>query len=169
MGVLFITALIITADQISKSLIKSTMTLYDVIPVIPGYFYLTYIINEGMAFGIDFPFGIGTLFFSGVSLIITCFLVWILWCERNNNLLMRVSLALILGGAIGNLIDRSFTLFNLFGYNGVIDFIDLGFGNSFRWPYIFNLADMSVSIGIIIFITCSFFNSKPNELDNENT
>ena len=58
MGVLFI-----TADQISKSLIKSTMALYDVIPVIPGYFYLTYIINEGMAFGIDLPFGIGTLFF----------------------------------------------------------------------------------------------------------
>ena len=76
MGVLFITALIITADQISKSLIKSTMTLYDVIPVIPGYFYLTYIIYEGMAFGIDLPFGIGALFFSGVLYIgLTIFLI----------------------------------------------------------------------------------------------
>ena len=50
MGVLFITALIITADQISKSLVKSTMTLYDVIPVIPGFFQLNYITNKGMAF-----------------------------------------------------------------------------------------------------------------------
>ena len=147
MGVLFITALIITADQISKSLIKSTMTLYDVIPVIPGYFYLTYIINEGMAFGIDLPFGIGTLFFSGVSLIITCFLVWILWCERNNNLLMRVSLALILGGAIGNLIDRI-----LFGE--VVDFFDFMIGD-FHW-YIFNIADSAVTVGIILMLFYSF-------------
>ena len=147
MGVLFITALIITADQISKSLIKSTMTLYDVIPVIPGYFYLTYIINEGMAFGIDFPFGIGTLFFSGVSLIITCFLVWILWCERKNNLLMRISLALILGGAIGNLVDRI-----LFGE--VVDFFDFMIGD-FHW-YIFNIADSAVTVGIILMLFYSF-------------
>ena len=147
MGVLFITALIITADQISKSLIKSTMTLYDVIPVIPGYFYLTYIINEGMAFGIDLPFGIGTLFFSGVSLIITCFLVWILWCERKNNLLMRISLALILGGAIGNLIDRI-----LFGE--VVDFFDFMIGD-FHW-YIFNIADSAVTVGIILMLFYSF-------------
>ena len=120
MGVLFITALIITADQISKSLVKSTMTLYDVIPVIPGFFQLNYITNKGMAFGINLPVGIS--FFSGISLIITCFLVWILWCERKNNLLMRISLALILGGAIGNLIDRI-----LFGK--VIDFFDFMVGD----------------------------------------
>ena len=154
MGVLFITALIITADQISKSLIKSTMTLYDVIPVIPGYFYLTYIINEGMAFGIDFPFGIGTLFFSGVSLIITCFLVWILWCERNNNLLMRVSLAFILGGAIGNLIDRLMSCIPNSSYTGVVDFIDIRWGVH-KW-YIFNIADSAVTVGIILMLFYSF-------------
>ena len=145
MGVLFITALIITADQISKSLIKSTMTLYDVIPVIPGYFYLTYIINEGMAFGINLPVGIS--FFSGISLIIICFLVWILWCERKNNLLMRISLASILGGAIGNLIDRI-----LFGE--VIDFFDFMVGD-FHW-YIFNIADSAVTVGIILMLFYSF-------------
>ena len=64
MGVLFITALIITADQISKSLVKSTMTLYDIIPVIPGFFQLNYITNKGMAFGINLPVGIS--FFSGI-------------------------------------------------------------------------------------------------------
>ena len=145
MGVLFITALIITADQISKSLIKSTMTLYDVIPVIPGFFQLNYITNKGMAFGINLPVSIS--FFSGISLIITCFLVWILWCERKNNLLMRISLALILGGAIGNLIDRI-----LFGE--VVDFFDFMIGD-FHW-YIFNIADSAVTVGIILMLFYSF-------------
>ena len=145
MGVLFITALIITADQISKSLVKSTMTLYDVIPVIPGFFQLSYITNKGMAFGINLPVGIS--FFSGISLIITCFLVWILWCERKNNLLMRISLALILGGAIGNLIDRI-----LFGE--VVDFFDFMIGD-FHW-YIFNIADSAVTVGIILMLFYSF-------------
>jgi len=145
MGVLFITALIITADQISKSLVKSTMTLYDVIPVIPGFFQLNYITNKGMAFGINLPVGIS--FFSGISLIITCFLVWILWCERKNNLLMRISLASILGGAIGNLIDRI-----LFGE--VIDFFDFMVGD-FHW-YIFNIADSAVTVGIILMLFYSF-------------
>ena len=145
MGVLFITALIITADQISKSLIKSTMTLYDVIPVIPGFFQLNYITNKGMAFGINLPVGIS--FFSGISLIITCFLVWILWCERKNNLLMRISLALILGGAIGNLVDRI-----LFGE--VVDFFDFMIGD-FHW-YIFNIADSAVTVGIILMLFYSF-------------
>jgi signal peptidase II len=145
MGVLFITALIITADQISKSLVKSTMTLYDVVPVIPGFFQLNYITNKGMAFGINLPVSIS--FFSGISLIITCFLVWILWCERKNNLLMRISLALILGGAIGNLIDRI-----LFGE--VVDFFDFMIGD-FHW-YIFNIADSAVTVGIILMLFYSF-------------
>jgi len=145
MGVLFITALIITADQISKSLIKSTMTLYDVIPLIPGFFQLNHITNKGMAFGKNLPVGIS--FFSGISLIITCFLVWILWCERKNNLLMRISLALILGGAIGNLIDRI-----LFGE--VVDFFDFMIGD-FHW-YIFNIADSAVTVGIILMLFYSF-------------
>ena len=145
MGVLFITALIITADQISKSLIKSTMTLYDVIPVIPGFFQLNYITNKGMAFGINLPVGIS--FFSGISLIITCFLVWILWRERKNNLLVRISLAFILGGAIGNLIDRI-----LFGE--VVDFFDFMIGD-FHW-YIFNIADSAVTVGIILMLFYSF-------------
>ena len=145
MGVLFITALIITADQISKSLVKSMMTLYDVIPVIPGFFQLNYITNKGMAFGINLPVGIS--FFSGISLIITCFLVWILWRERKNNLLVRISLAFILGGAIGNLIDRI-----LFGE--VVDFFDFMIGD-FHW-YIFNIADSAVTVGIILMLFYSF-------------
>ena len=145
MGVLFITAIIITADQISKSLVKSTMTLHESIPAIPGFFHLTYVLNKGMAFGIDLPIGIS--FFSGISLVLTCFLIWLLWNERKNNILMRVSLALILGGAIGNLIDRI-----LFGE--VVDFFDFMIGD-FHW-FIFNIADSAVTVGIVLMLFYSF-------------
>ena len=145
MGVLFITAIIITADQISKSLVKSTMTLHESIPAIPGFFHLTYVLNKGMAFGIDLPIGIS--FFSGISSVLTCFLIWLLWNERKNNILMRVSLALILGGAIGNLIDRI-----LFGE--VVDFFDFMIGD-FHW-FIFNIADSAVTVGIVLMLFYSF-------------
>ena len=77
----------------------------------------------------------------------------------------RLSLNFILGGAIGNLIDRGFTLFNLFDYRGVIDFIDLGITGIYRWPYIFNVADMSVTIGIIIFIISTYLHNN-QEVNN---
>ena len=80
-----------------------------------------------------------------------------------------LSLNFILGGAIGNLIDRSFTLFNLFDYRGVIDFIDIGISGFYRWPYIFNVADMSVTVGIIIFIFSSYLYSNQSNANNEAT
>ena len=78
-----------------------------------------------------------------------------------------LSLNFILGGAIGNLIDRGLTLFNLFDYKGVIDFIDIGIGDFYRWPYIFNIADLSVTIGITIFILSSYMYSRQNDLEDE--
>ena len=82
MRVLFFSAIIVIADQISKSIIKYSMLLHDSIPVIPDFFHLTYVVNKGMAFGIDLPIGIGI--FSFLSIIISCFLVFILWREREN-------------------------------------------------------------------------------------
>ena len=59
MRVLFFSAIIVIVDQISKSIIKNSMHLYESIPAIPGFFHLTYVVNKGMAFGIDLPIGIG--------------------------------------------------------------------------------------------------------------
>jgi signal peptidase II len=73
----------------------------------------------------------------------TVFLAWYFWQEKNSNLMMRLSLALILAGAVGNLIDRI-----LFGT--VVDFFDFMIG-SYHW-YIFNVADSSVTIGMILYI-----------------
>ena len=146
MRVLFLSAIIIIADQISKSIIKYSMHLYESIPAIPGFFHLTYVVNKGMAFGIDLPIGIGI--FSFLSIIISCFLVFILWRERENILLVRIALALILGGAIGNLIDRIL-------FSEVVDFLDFMIGD-YHW-YIFNIADSAVTVGIILMLWHSVF------------
>ena len=146
MRVLFFSAIIVIADQISKSIIKYSMHLYESIPVIPGYFHFTYVVNKGMAFGIDLPIGIGI--FSFLSIIISCFLVFILWRERENILLVRIALALILGGAIGNLIDRIL-------FSEVVDFLDFMIGD-YHW-YIFNIADSAVTVGVILMLWHSVF------------
>ena len=146
MRVLFFSAIIVIADQISKSIIKYSMHLYESIPAIPGFFHLTYVVNRGMAFGIDLPIGIGI--FSFLSIIISCFLVFILWRERENILLVRIALALILGGAIGNLIDRIL-------FSEVVDFLDFMIGD-YHW-YIFNIADSAVTVGIILMLWHSVF------------
>mgnify|MGYP001315366467 FL=1 len=146
MRVLFFSAIIVIADQISKSIIKYSMHLYESIPVIPGFFHFTYVVNRGMAFGIDLPIGIGI--FSFLSIIISCFLVFILWRERENILLVRIALALVLGGAIGNLIDRIL-------FSGVVDFLDFMIGD-YHW-YIFNIADSAVTVGIILMLWHSVF------------
>ena len=146
MRVLFFSAIIVIADQISKSIIKYSMHLYESIPVIPGFFHFTYVVNKGMAFGIDLPIGIGI--FSFLTIIISCFLVFILWRERENILLVRIALALILGGAIGNLIDRIL-------FSEVVDFLDFMIGD-YHW-YIFNIADSAVTVGIILMLWHSVF------------
>ena len=146
MRVLFFSAIIVIVDQISKSIIKNSMHLYESIPAIPGFFHLTYVLNKGMAFGIDLPIGIGI--FSFLSIIISCFLVFILWRERENILLVRIALALILGGAIGNLIDRIL-------FSEVVDFLDFMIGD-YHW-YIFNIADSAVTVGIILMLWHSVF------------
>ena len=89
--------------------------------------------------------------FSLVSLLMTFFLAWYFWQEKNSNLTMRLSLALILAGAIGNLIDRI-----LFGT--VVDFFDFMIG-SYHW-YIFNVADASVTIGMILYIYSAVLNQS---------
>jgi signal peptidase II len=141
MRVLFVSAVLVLADQISKTIVVRTMSLYETVPVIQNFFHFTYITNDGMAFGIDFPFGY--YIFSGVSILLTLFLFWYLWSVRNDFIMIRLGLAMIIAGAIGNLIDRL-----LLGE--VIDFLDFMIGD-FHW-YIFNLADSYVTIGMTLIL-----------------
>lgn len=143
MIVIGITAFVIILDQITKILVRQNMTVNrDSLPVIQDFFHLTYVSNDGMAFGINFEGGI--YFFTAASLLMTCFLIFYLWGARKSSLLLRSSLALILGGAIGNLIDRVL-------FQEVTDFFHFIFGN-YDW-YIFNIADSAVTVGMILFLT----------------
>lgn len=146
MSVLVISFILIVIDQVSKHLVRSSMDLYDSITVIENFFHLTYISNDGMAFGINFPGGIYV--FTVASFILTVILIAYLWHERKNNLLLRVALALIIAGAIGNFIDRAL-------FKEVVDMFDFEF---WGWHfYIFNVADSSVTVGMILYLVYSFF------------
>ncbi|MBX2991615.1 MAG: signal peptidase II [Bacteroidetes bacterium] len=170
MRVLWLTFAIVVVDQVSKLLVKGISIPWLGIniqgmrygystPVLGDFFRLTYIENPGMAFGIDIG---GKLFFSIFSIILSIGILYYLYRERGEKLGFRISLALILGGAIGNLIDRTFygVLFGegpLF-YGRVVDFFDVDFFNInilgyslTRWP-VFNVADAAVTIGIVLLL-----------------
>lgn len=152
MKVLFVSAILVLADQVSKAIVVRTMSLYESIPIIENFFQFTYITNDGMAFGIDFPFGY--FIFSLVSVLLTLFLFWYLWTVRNDSLVIRLGLAMIIAGAVGNLIDRLML-------GEVIDFLDFMIGN-FHW-YVFNLADSYVTVGMVLILTDSIFLEKKRE------
>ena len=137
MRILFVSAILVFADQITKGIVRSTMSLYESIPVITDFFHITYVTNDGMAFGLNFPFGIYV--FSGVSILFTGFLFWYLWTIQDHGIIIRTGIALILAGAIGNLIDRVFL-------GEVVDFLDFMVGD-YHW-YVFNIADSCVTVGM---------------------
>jgi signal peptidase II len=127
--------LVLFLDQLSKHLAVKNLILSQSVPIIKGIFHLTLIHNRGAAFGIlknQVPL------FIFISLFAIILIYFNLKKSRNKeNIVFNISLALILGGALGNLIDRLFL-----GY--VIDFLD------FRiWP-VFNVADSAITIGAIL-------------------
>ena len=137
MKILFVSFFLVLTDQLSKFVVRKTMLLGDSILVIPEFFHLTYVTNDGMAFGINFPFGI--YIFSTISIILTIFLFWYLWTIKDQGIIIRTGVGLIIAGAIGNLIDRVFL-------GEVVDFLDFMIGN-YHW-YVFNLADSYVTVGM---------------------
>jgi len=170
--ILYLTLAVILADQISKFYIKGIsipalnlnfegMYLGESISVIGDFFKITFTENPGMAFGFD-PGSDFKLFISVFSLVASIGLLVYLYTVRNKSLSLKIAIALILGGAVGNVIDRMFygLIFDyapLF-YGKVVDFFDFDFfnfsifGRSYdRWP-IFNIADAAVSIGVLILL-----------------
>tara|TARA_B100001996_G_C18627525_1_gene580395 strand:- start:843 stop:1313 length:471 start_codon:yes stop_codon:yes gene_type:complete len=141
MNIIILILSIIGIDQWSKWLIKSSLNLYQSKPVIQNFFHLTYVTNEGMAFGLSFPGGRFVLL--SLVILLTGFIIGFLWKERNGDLLVKYGLAFILSGAIGNLIDRII-------YGKVVDFLDFMIAGH-HW-YIFNIADSAVTVGMTLFI-----------------
>ena len=144
--------MIVALDQWSKWAIKTSFQLYESKPVIQDIFHFTYVTNDGMAFGLSFPGGKHILLV--MTILLTGFIVGFLWKEKDGHPLVKYGLALILSGAIGNLIDRLF-------YGKVVDFLDVMVGN-FHW-YIFNVADSAVTVGMVLFIIHSFLIEESSE------
>ena len=144
---LFITSLVIMFDQVSKWLMVTWLSLYETVIVMP-YFNLTMVHNEGAAFSfLAQAGGWQRWFFIGLALIISVvLLVWLAKLKPTEKL-EAISLSLILGGALGNVIDR-------ISYGYVIDFIDLYIGHN-HWP-VFNIADSAICIGAILLVADSF-------------
>ncbi|KUP07035.1 peptidase A8 [Bacillus coahuilensis m2-6] len=148
-----IAAIVILLDQWTKALIVKNFTLGESIEIIPNVLYLTSHRNTGAAWGIL----AGQMwFFYIVTTIVIIGILYYLHTEAKGNKLFSVSLALLLGGAIGNFIDRIFR-------KEVVDFIDTYIG-SYDFP-IFNIADSSLTIGVIfVMISIILDERKKKEL-----
>lgn len=143
---LSLAGLVIALDQITKLYISHHFSLHESMTVVENFFNLTYIQNRGAAFGLlsKAPESFRIPFFIIVPLVILTIIVLIFKKTQQTELLMITSLSLILGGAIGNLIDRI-----RFGY--VIDFADFHWFHTYHWPA-FNVADTTIVVGVVLLI-----------------
>lgn len=151
---IIISIILLCIDQISKLLVVNLLTKTDSITIIKNFFYLTYINNDGAAFSI--------LVGKRIFLILIAVLVIVMlirYIKKNNtqNKLELVSISLIIGGSLGNLMDRVVR-----GY--VIDFLDFKIFN-YNFP-IFNLADTFIVIGVFLLLLKEI--RKENNLDSRN-
>lgn len=186
MKVLFATLIIVITDQVTKLLVKGgTIPLINLKVegmsyghsknILGDFFKLTFVENPGIAFGIDVN-ETSKLLLSIFTLFASIGIFYYLWKSLDQKLIVRLALAFILGGAIGNLIDRTF--YGVFYgyerlfYGHVVDFFNVDFfdftifGRTFeRWP-IFNIADASVTVGVVLLL---IFHRSPTEEKKEVT
>ncbi|MGA8942082.1 MAG: signal peptidase II [Thermoactinomyces sp.] len=147
----FIAFLILLLDQSTKWLVVHKMDLYESIPVIHGFFYLTSHRNRGAAFGILQD---KIWLFIVITVIVVAFIIYYLRQMKNTSTGMSISFSLILGGAVGNLVDRVLK-------GEVVDFLHFQFG-SYQFP-IFNIADSSIVIGVSLLLILTFFTAEHKE------
>jgi signal peptidase II len=141
-------ALIFAADQYTKHLISSAWQVGDTMPIIPGFFSLTYLRNRGGAFGIfsELPETWRVAFFVLFALATVAALAWMLKSTPREDRLQRLALTWVIGGAIGNLSDR-------IRFGEVVDFLDV-YVRDWHWPA-FNVADSFISCGVVLLLVGS--------------
>ncbi len=155
--IFFVPILVFIADQLTKYWVKTNLDQYVPVNIIGHYLRFTYCENPGMAFGIKLGGYVHVL--TILSVVFTIYIIYYLYHLINEHLLLQFSMALILGGALGNIYDRIMMMINPENVTGVIDFIDVGLNPSMRW-YIFNIADSAITIGIILYLIHSFIAEK---------
>ncbi|MGZ8097235.1 MAG: signal peptidase II [Methylosarcina sp.] len=134
-------------DQGTKLAVDSTMQLYQSIQVLP-YFNLTYVHNTGAAFSfLSQAGGWQRWFFAGLAIAISIGITFWLSRLQKHEVLLAAALSLVLGGAVGNLIDR-------LAYGYVIDFLDVYY-RDWHWPA-FNIADSAITLGVALMLAETF-------------
>ena len=147
---LWITLVIIIIDQLSKLLVRNLLELGEIVKITPKIIWITYVQNIGAAFSLSFGTpGLNKIVFIILSLLAIFLISYLL--SKTSSKTEKISFALILGGAVGNLIDR-ITL------GKVTDFIWCDFPDAImtRWP-VFNIADSSIVIAIAIMVVYTIF------------
>ncbi len=150
---LLLSVLILIADRVSKDIFEGTLSMYQRIEVIPGYFDWTLAYNTGAAFSfLADAAGWQRWFFAAIAIVVSVVLVvWLKRLKRHETLL-AVALAMVLGGALGNLYDRV-----VLGH--VVDFILVHWQSRWFFPA-FNLADTFITIGAILLALDMFKSDK---------
>jgi signal peptidase II len=148
---------VIALDVITKWKVRHTLPPYQPISVWGDFFRLTYIRNTGAAFGLHLGQYSRYVF---LALTIVALVVLVQWYRTTaaRNTVRLIAIALVTGGAVGNLVDR------VRSARGVVDFLDFGFG-AHRWP-VFNVADMGVTIGAIL-LAISLWREERRDAGNE--
>ncbi|MDD2228961.1 MAG: signal peptidase II [Candidatus Cloacimonetes bacterium] len=156
--------LLLVLDQLSKTVVRLYMDLHQSIPLLKGFFgdtfMLIYVQNTGAAFSLGFNSDlVNRIFFITVTILALFFIVYLL--RRSQHRIQIYAFGFVLGGAVGNLIDRIV-------YGGVTDFISVDFPDFImqRFP-IFNVADSSIFIGVCLLIVDMLFIKDIPEPDPE--
>jgi len=151
-----IVGIIVVLDQITKHIVETSIRLYEVVTVIPGFFNLTNVRNKGAAFSLfsTAPDGFRSVFFIGVTLAAVVVIAMVL--RKTHERLQVFAFSHILGGAVGNVIDRV-------RYGEVVDFIQWYY-RSYYWPS-FNVADSAITVGVLLLAIDMLF-GKPEHEEN---
>ena len=153
---LWIVGAIVASDQVTKALVDDFMTLHESRTIVEGLVRLTYVQNRGAAFGILSDAGLPyqSLMFSVVSLLALLAIGLYAWRMPVQSRLPQTALALVMGGAVGNLLDRA-----RLGY--VIDYVDMYWGPH-HWPA-FNVADSAITVGVALLVIDILRNPEMDE------
>jgi len=149
-----ISGLVVIFDQITKILILINLPLYHSVTIIPGLFNITHIHNPGGAFGFmaHQDSSLRNFLFIILSSFAVCVIFYFYKNTNRTHPFLASGFALILGGAIGNLIDR-------IRFGKVVDFLDFYIRN-YHWPA-FNIADSAITVGVTVFIFHLLFKKMP--------
>ena len=145
---------VVALDQISKIVLAYNIPKYASVPVIKGFFNLVHVRNRGMAFGLMNRPGHGFKFYFLIAATLGAIVLLLFWFRKmkDEDHNITIGISLILGGAVGNLIDR-------IRLGEVIDFLDFYVG-SYHWPA-FNVADAAITIGIFWLAVNTLFRKPP--------